>query len=652
MIDAHGKYIDFDENQVAKIQKEINKKENLKSDLKSEIENPQDVNSDAYGLEMGNHGLFDAATIGGERDQEYSYYKEMDRMEFIHRALEIVADDSTQANSDGHVLKVYSDDEEIKNELEEMFEERLDMDNELWRVVFDTSKMGDNFFEVVPDNYENPEKIIHIRYLEPENVERIEEDGKLSHFQYRQEIELENSQRNSTERKEVIYKLQPWQVVHFKVLADRESDPYGTSLLKPGIRTFRRLSLLEDVILVYRISRAPERRVFKINVGNMNYADAQRFVQKIKEKYRSQSFIDENGNLNKKANMLSVTSDIFIPVKEGGEGTSIDTLQGGEALSKLEDLDYFKEKILRTMNIPRAYLGDEADRSRGSLANQDQKFGRFIERIQAQITKGLNKIAALDLYFKGYKKDQLADFRIELTAPSNIKELVDLELINQRMGLISQIQGLNIYSNDWILRNIMKHSEREIAEIKMEKQSEQDQQQEEQPDQFGMEPGMDAGGMEGEAGGMEDMGEPGEEPATPEPGEEEAEGGEEEGGEEEMETASTIINMFGREFLMENRDDFFKLIAAAKRYNKEKKMIKEDVVFEQNPLVQHIAESVTKPIRSPKKNKTPEIKKDFILNEMGGLNFENKKKKSINLYENSVDEDGEMDHSEKEVLFS
>jgi len=334
---VNGQYIDYDEKTIADIQTRINKSDDLPGDLKSEIEKPKDViDNQQSSWDFTNQAFFDAE-YSAERFETYAYYREMDNMEFIHRGLEIVADDATQSNPEGDVVKVYSDNEKIREILWDLFMERLDMNNELWNIVYDTAKLGDNFFEVVPDDYKNPQKIIFLRYLKPDNIERIEEEGgRLSHFEYKVDgSDDREKEKNAHFRKaiedqqevESVYKLQPWQVVHFKVQNNRETDPYGGSLLKAGIRTYRRLSLLEDIILVYRISRAPERRVFKINVGNMNYADAQRFVQKIKEKYRTQSFIDEQGNINKKANMLSITSDIFIPVREGGQGTEVDTMK-------------------------------------------------------------------------------------------------------------------------------------------------------------------------------------------------------------------------------------------------------------------------------------------------------------------------------------
>lgn len=649
----NGQFVDVDEKKSAQIQTDINKIDDFKGDVKSDV-NPKDVIKDeGSSVDLSKFALTDFdGSEAADRKTRYDYYREMINMEFIQRGVEIVADDSTQANNDGDVMKIYSDDEGIKETLEALFNNRADMNNELWNIVYDTTKMGDNFYEVVPDSYEKPKKIIFLRYLKPDNVKRIEDNGRLSHYEYdpTQEESTDVAQalhgrtdtdRSKEERK--VFRLQPWQIIHFKVFTDRDTDPYGGSLLKPGVKTYRRLALLEDVMLVYRISRAPERRVFYIDVGNMNYTDAKKFIQKIKNQYRTQNFLDESGNINKKSQVLSITSDIFVPRREGGVGTQIDTLQGGEALSSIEDLKYFKDKILRTMNIPPAYLGEQADRSRGSLSQQDIKFSRFIERVQSQIVKGINKIAALELFFNGQKKEDLSNFRIELTAPSNIKELTEIDLISQRMGLVGTIQGLNIYSNDWILKNVMQHSDREIADIRMQKQLETRNQGQEGEMEGGMGgampggdfggavPGAEAGaipGAEAEAGGEVPQPEaPGPAATPPAPGEELA--------------SSTIINMFGKEFIAENKDDFFSIVKAAKKY------LKEETVYNKNPLIEAVSELMAKPIRSKKKdNKTKSIRSQFAINEMGGLIFDenSKKKKGYKLYESNRE-------GEKEVIF-
>ncbi len=635
---VNGKEVIIKSGQPEKIQTEINKIEDLKADLKSENEPKKGgelyVTDDGMG-EIG-FSLFDKQDeVGRERKIRYDYYKEMDQSEFIHRALEIVADDSTQMNPDGNAIKVYSDDENIKNALEELFIDKLDMNNELWSIVFETCKMGDNFYEVVVNDYNKPKNIIFLRYLEPDKVDRVEENGRLSYYTYktsiRKEDEKEARKYGYETSEEVIYKLQPWQIIHFK-LENKGFIPYGASLLYSGLQTFRRLNLLEDVMIVYRLSRAPERRVFYIDVGNLNKIEAKRFLEKVKNAYRTSAFIDENGNINKKARMLSITNDIFVPVREGQQGTRIETLQGGEALHNIDDMKYFRDKILRTMNIPPAYLGDESDRSRGSLSQLDIKFSRFIERIQSQMIKGLNKIAALELFFAGYKKEQLNNFFIELTPPSNIKEITEIDLMGQKMNLLASIQGLNIFSNQWMLKNILKLSDAEIADIELYRRLEaQNAPPGEEVPGSAAGAGITPTGIEAGAGMPQpEAGEAGVAPPEETPGTEAGAPGATtppEAAPEEI-VANTIIKNLGKEFIVENQRDFFKILKYINEANNKAQI---QTIEEWNQLKEDLGEIFIKTETEPNTNN---VRRQFIINEFGGLHFKNgNNSASIDIYE-------------------
>jgi hypothetical protein len=636
----NGQYVEYDEKKAAIIQTDLNKLSNVQTSVKSDIEKPKDVLEGGASVDFG-FSIFDQDENNSTLLERYGYYREMGQMEFINRGLEIIADNATLENTEGDVAKIFSNNESIKDRIYDLFYKRLDMNMELWSIVYETSKIGNNYYEVIPDSYDKPTKIIYLRYLKPEKVERIEQNGKLLFYSYKTE-ENRNEEKtynpklppgHKEEAMETIYKLQPWQIIHFKVKDDKDELPYGSSLLKAGIRTYRRLSLLEDVMLVYRVSRAPERRVFYIDVGQMNYTDSKKFIQKIKSQYRTQNFLDENGNINRKSHVLSTTSDIFVPRREGGQGTKIDTLQGGEALKSIDDLDYFKDKILRLLNIPMAYLGGEADRSRGSLAQLDYSFGRFIERIQNHIKKGLNKIIAIDLYFGGYKKADLSDFSIDLTAPSNIKEITDIDIMNQRMSLIITIQQTELFSREWILKNIIKLNNKEISDIKLQKQMEAQT--------------MPQTGEGGEMGGL-GMGmggtEPGMEMGGTEPGAEEAPEAEETPGTEEtpeagMEIASVdvskeqqiteaLVKVLGKDFLIKESEDFFRLINFIKSSKKEPKP-------SHSPLLERASEIFQTPLREEKVDfTTPSLRKQIMLGEMRGLMYEGGKR-YFKLYENN-----------------
>lgn len=611
----NGKEIVYDEKQSIAIQKQINALDDLKSDLKSEVEPSKEIADINFGSGFTLFEKEDSKYV--DRKERCEYFREMDTMEFVHRGLEIVADDGSQANTDGNVLTIYSDDDENKTNLEDLFINTFDMNNELWSIIYETCKIGDNFYEVVVNDYKKPKNIVFLRYLEPDKVHRVEKNGRLIYYSYKTKKEEDKPAGGIANAEEIEYRLLPWQIIHFK-LESKEFAPYGMSLLYSGIKTYRRLSLLEDVMLIYRISRAPERRVFYIDVGNLNKLEARRFLEKIKTNYRTQPFINEDGSISKRAHVLSVTSDIFVPVREGQQGTKIETLQGGEALHNIDDMKYFRDKILRIMNIPPAYLGEQADRSRGGLAAQDIKFSRFIERIQAQITKGLNKIAALQLFFNGVKKDELNNFKIEFTPPSNIKEITEIDVVNQKMTLIATIQSLNLFSNQWILKSILKMSDKEIADIMLYKKIEVEEQPPAEGEGIGGVPGVEmsatpeAEGVPPEETPPEAEGVPPEE--TPPAPEEIA--------------ASVAIKNLGKDFILENQTDFFRLIKHIKEQNGKNKKTKLS-----------IAESLSKALAGEEKIVLGKsnIKRLFTINEFGGIHF---KEHKVDLFESYKDKEG------------
>jgi len=618
----NGQEVVFDLKQAAQIQADLNKNDFIIDSLKG-AENPKEIIKQNEELSFN----FDSLDLSDEmmsRISRYKVYREMTNQEFIHRGLEIIADDSTQSNTEGNVLKIYAD-EEKKKILESLFFDRIAINYELWSIVYETAKMGDNFYEIVPDDYKNPKKIIGFIYRNPDKIERIEKDNKLSYFVYKTNTIDQVGQKNKNETIE--FKLQPWQIIHFKI-EDKDSLPYGGSLLKSGVRSFRRLNLLEDVLLIYRVSRAPERRIFYVDVGGLSPTEAKNYINRLKNAYRSENFLDQNGNINKKANILSINSDIIIPRREGQQ-TSVETMPAGTALTGEDGLlKYFKDNILHVMNIPAAYIGEESNRA-GNLSSTDIKFARFIERIQSQIQQSLYKIATIELFFAGYKKEELADFILEFTPPSNIKELSDLDLINNRMNIIGVIKGLELFSDKWILKNILKMSDKEIADIEMEKM-------------FNKQNAAPEGGeFSPPAAGFEAM-PPEEIPGeTPEetPGEET---------EEEL-AASTIVKVLGKDFLIENKEDFFKLMKALKNSEKKEKI-------EISPMFKILSEYLTGNIRedreriiledtTQKRKKISEntnIKKLFIMNEVGGIEY-TKKGRMVKLFE-------KKDNSKEELI--
>lgn len=626
----NGKEVEVSFRQAAQIQDKVNKVEQLPDTAKVEVGKKELKEINAFysdsmnnfdGFGMSNNTLLTGKHIRENRKEYYTTFEEMSECNFIQRGLQIIADDCSQKNLQGHTLKINSDDEEIKQILEELFFERLNIDKELWSIVYETCTYGDNFYEVIPDSYSNPTAIARIRYLEPDRVNRIEKNGKLAFYTYTADnVDPENLMFNTqinTEPKDeekIMYKLEPWQIIHFRI-PNKKFYPYGGSLLHAGVKTFRRLQLLEDGMVIYRLARVPERRVFEIDVGNLPTSEANRYVQRIKDNYRTTQILDDKGNINRTASALSLTQDIFVPKREGS-GTTISTLGAGTALNNIDDIRYFRDQILWTMNIPPERLGAGAEQGtsqgRGSLAMQDVIFSRFCERIQFNIEEGLTKLASIELFFKHKKKADLKNFKIVLTPPSNIKELMDLEFVSQKMNLIQAMIGTGLFPKKFILEYVMKMTKKEIDNIIFFKDLESQAVNAQNDAMLG---GMGMGGI-----GMPTGGDMSGSTNTSAPG---VDIGGTPGTSASINTEELrekMINIFGKDVLIEHKEDFVKLMDLADKYNEEIK--KEEIIedIDDSLLMMKLKEIISGDKQDVKTN----YRSINIINEneLGGLDFE------------------------------
>jgi hypothetical protein len=253
-----------------------------------------------------------------------------------------------------------------------------------------------------------------------------------------------------------------FEIAHFRLHSDTNWLPYGKSMVENGRRLWKQLSLMEDAMLIHRIMRAPEKRVFKIDIGTIPPNEVDNYMQRIINKMKKVPFLDKNtGDYNLKYNMQNLTEDFYLPVRGGDSGTSIDNI-GGLEYTSIEDIDYLKAKLFAALKIPKAYLGYEEDvQGKATLAAEDVRFARTIERIQKTLVSELTKIAVVHLYAQGIQDSELLNFKIDLVNPSTIYEQEKVNLWSEKIRLASDIQQLNMLSKDWIYDNIFKLSDGE-----------------------------------------------------------------------------------------------------------------------------------------------------------------------------------------------
>ena len=367
-----------------------------------------------------------------DRIQRMGEYEEMSTYAEIGSALDIYADDCTQINEFNHRLEIRSENEKIKEDLENLFFKQICIDYKLWQIVRKTCMYGDSFYELILQN--DKKGVLGIKSLPEKTMFRVEENGRLKGF-------VQVSPNGEP------VKFMPFELVHFNLISTISTfAPYGTSILEFARRHWRQLKLMEDAMVVYRITRAPERRVFNIDVGNLPPAQAEAFLERQRQKFRKRAFVNQRtGEIDWRANTLAPDEDFWIPMRNG-QGTTIDSLPGAENLGEIDDVKYFKDKIFAALKIPRIWLQDTdgAEERRQNLSHQDIRFARTIERVQSQISEGLRKIAIVHLMLRGYKKKELDDFEIILTPPSKLVEQMNAEILETQARAVSSLYDTGI----------------------------------------------------------------------------------------------------------------------------------------------------------------------------------------------------------------
>ena len=295
--------------------------------------------------------------------------------------------------------------------LHNLFYDILNIEFNLWSWIRNLVKYGDFFLKLeILDKY----GIVNVRPLSAYEVDRLEDhdpgDPRLVQF------EVEDPMNHNTKPE----LLENYEIAHFRLMSDSNFLPYGKSMLEGARKVWKQLTLMEDAMLIHRIMRAPERRIFKIDVGNIPPAEVDNHIEQIINKMKKVPYIDETtGDYNLKFNMQNMIEDYFLPVRGGESGTNIEALPGLSNDGQIEDIDYLKHKLFSALKIPKAFLGyDEGVEGKATLAAEDVRFARTIERLQKIFVSELTKIAIVHLYTQGYTDADLVNFELSLTNPS------------------------------------------------------------------------------------------------------------------------------------------------------------------------------------------------------------------------------------------
>lgn len=350
----------------------------------------------------------------------------------ISAALDIFMEEATTPNEEGKILEIYSEQDRIRAELEDLFYNRLDINTNLPSWVRNTVKYGDNFVynKLIPnEGFVGVTQLpnIEITRTEP-SFNRLTNVGDTANDESDVQTKFHWKNRN--------IEFNSFEISHFRLVGDDRRLPYGTSILEKARRIWKQLLLSEDAMLVYRITRAPERRVHKVFVGNMDDKDVDAYVDKVANEFRRNQIVDnDNGQVDTRYNHLAVDQDIFVPVRTENAQTPIDTLQGASNLGEIADIEYIQQKLFAALRIPKAFLGFEDAFGDGkNLAILDIRFARAVHRIQKSIIQELNRMAIMHLYMRGLH-DDLDNFQLSLVSPSTQADLLKLERWREKIGL-------------------------------------------------------------------------------------------------------------------------------------------------------------------------------------------------------------------------
>lgn len=384
-------------------------------------------------------------------------YVDFDQMEYtpeIASSLDIYADEMTTHSSIQSMLRINCPNEEIKSILHNLYHNVLNIEHNLFGWCRTMCKYGDLFL------YLDIEENMGIKAcigLPAQEIERIEgEDETNPNY-----VQFQWNSAGMT--------LENWQMAHFRILGNDKHAPYGTSVLEPARRIWRQLTLLEDAMMAYRIVRSPERRVFKIDVGNIPPQDVEQYMQKVMTQMKRHQVVDpKTGRLDLRYNPLSIEEDYYIPIR-GTSNTDIVSLKGGEFTGQVDDVKYLRDKLFSALKIPQSYLtmGEGAKEDKTTLAQKDIRFARTIQRLQRVIISELEKIGIIHLFTMGFRNDDLLSFKLKLNNPSKIAELQELEHWDKKFNVAGNATE-GYFSRRWVAENLFGLSEEEFLRMQRE----------------------------------------------------------------------------------------------------------------------------------------------------------------------------------------
>jgi hypothetical protein len=406
------------------------------------------------------------------RTQLYSDYDVMDTDAIIASALDIISDESSLKNEMGEVLQIRSSDDDVQKILYNLFYDILNIEFNLWSWTRQMCKYGDFFLKLEIAEKFGVYNVIPYTAYHIERQEGFDRENPMSvRFKYNPAGYVGGAGGydvpNSTPKESGGIYFDNYEIAHFRLLTDVNYLPYGRSYIEPARKLFKQYTLMEDAMLIHRISRAPEKRVFYINVGSIPPNEVENFMKKTITTMKKTPYMDPaTGEYNLKYNMQNMLEDFYIPVRGNDSTTKIDTTKGLE-YDGIKDVEYLRDKLFAALKVPKAFMGYEKDLTgKATLAAEDIRFARTIDRIQRILLSELYRIALVHLYAQGYKGETLTNFELSLTTPSIIYDQERISLMKEKVDLAKNIMESQLLPTDWIYHHIFHFSEDQFEEYR------------------------------------------------------------------------------------------------------------------------------------------------------------------------------------------
>jgi hypothetical protein len=432
-----------------------------------------------------------------------SRYREMAMQPEIESAIDDIVNEAICQDDDGKTIDIVLDNlkqpEKIKNAIKTEFQNivRLlnynNMSQDIFRRFYVDGRL---YYHVIIDRESPQEGIKELRYVDPRKIRKVREMRK---------------QKDERTGAEIVQTVNEYYIYNDKVVTGSSSNygPVGVrittdsvlsivsglmdsrravvlSYLHKAIKPLNQLRMIEDATVIYRISRAPERRIFYIDVGNLPKLKAEQYLRDIMVKYKNKLVYDANtGEVRDDRKFLSMMEDFWLPRREGGKGTEITTLPGGQNLGELEDVKYFEKKLYKSLNVPISRLEPNQGFSIGRVAEvtrDELKFSKFVDRLRAKFSEIFDQALRVQCVLKGIcTEEEWNEFKeyiyFDFIKDNNFTELKDAELMKERLGLLGAIDPYtgSYFSKKWIQRNVLRLTDDQIDEMNTEIDDEKEQ---------------------------------------------------------------------------------------------------------------------------------------------------------------------------------